>query len=75
MGEKAYRPNFYDMRDLFENLETAKIYANAEIGRLCNDKQYIDACVFQSIRDSVEQNIQLLQSYLKCKTEREEENE
>lgn len=73
MGEKAYRPNLYDMKNLLENLETAKIYTVAEIGRLCNNKQYIDACVFQSVRDSIEQNIQLLQSYLKCKIESEVE--
>ena len=63
--------NAYDVRTLFDNLETARIYAGAEIGRLCNNKQYIDACVFQSIRDSITQNIQLLQSYVICKAESE----
>lgn len=59
------------MMELLDNLETARIYAGAEFERLCNNKQHIDACVFQSIRDSIAQNIQLLQSYAHC-TESEE---
>lgn len=56
--------NAYDVRALLENLETARIYAGSEFEKLCNNNQHIDACVFQSIRDSVAQNIQLLQSYI-----------
>lgn len=63
--------NTVNMMALLDNLETARIYAGAEFERLCNNKQYIDACVFQSIRDSIAQNIQLLQSYAHC-TESEE---
>lgn len=63
--------NAYDVKNLLDNLETAKTYAGAELGRLCNNHQYIDACVFQSIRDSIAQNIQLLQSYVICKAESE----
>jgi len=65
--------NAYDFRNLLDNLETARIYAGAECGRLCNNNQHIDACVFQSIRDSIAQNIQLLQSYVICKAEGSEE--
>lgn len=63
--------NTVNMMALLDNLETARIYAGAEFERLGNNKQYIDACVFQSIRDSIAQNIQLLQSYAHC-TESEE---
>lgn len=63
--------NFYDIRTLLDNLNTARIYAGAEFDRLCNNNQHIDACVFQSIRDSIEQNIQLLKSYVICKAENE----
>lgn len=64
--------NAYDSRELFDALDTASIYAGAEFERLCNNNQHIDACVFQSIRDSIAQNIQLLQSYVICKAERED---
>lgn len=64
--------NTNDVRSLLDNLDTAKIYAGAEFERLCNNNQHIDACVFQSIRDSIAQNIQLLQSYLICKEESED---
>lgn len=59
--------NTYDIRTLLDNLAEARIYAGAEFERLCNNNQHIDACVFQSIRDSIAQNIQLLQSYMICK--------
>lgn len=63
--------NTVNMTALLDSLETARIFAGAEFERFCNNKQYIDACVFQSIRDSIAQNIQLLQSYAHC-TESEE---
>ena len=63
--------NSYDVRTLMDNLESARIYAESEFERLCNNNQHIDACVFQSIRDSIAQNIQLLQSYVICKAESE----
>lgn len=56
--------NTYDFRELFDALSTARIYAGAELERSCNNNEYIDACVFQAIRDSIAQNIQLLQSYV-----------
>ena len=56
--------NAYDAKILLDNLDEARINAGAEFERLCNNKQYIDACVFQGIRDSIAQNIQLLQSYI-----------
>ena len=65
--------NAYDVIKLLDDLESARIYAGAEFERLCNNNQHIEACVFQSIRDSIAQNIQLLQSYVICKEEREEE--
>jgi len=67
--------NAHDIRTLLDNLETARIYAGAEFEKLCNNNQYIDACVFQSIRDSIAQNIQLLQSYMICKAERKEDKD
>lgn len=64
--------NTYDFRELFDALSTARIFAGAELERLCNNSEHIDACVFQAIRDSIAQNIQLLQSYVVCKAESEE---
>lgn len=64
--------NAYDVRILLDCLNTARIYAGAEFERLCNNNQHIDACVFQSIRDSVAQNIQLMQSYVICKAKSED---
>ncbi len=63
--------NDYDVKILLDTLDTAKIYAGAELGRLCNNNQHIDACVFQSIRDSIARNIKLLQSYMICNAESE----
>lgn len=65
--------NAYDVKALLDSLDTARIYAGAEFEKLCNNNQHIDACVFQSIRDSIAQNIQLLQSYVTCKAKSEEE--
>ena len=64
--------NTYDVRNLLDNLDTARTYAGAEFERLCNNNQYIDACIFQSIRDSIAQNIQLLQSYVFSKAKNED---
>lgn len=64
--------NVYDFREIMDALETARILAGAEMERLCNDHQYIDACVYQSVRDSIALNIQLLKSYEHCKAESEE---
>ena len=64
--------NDRDFKLLFNHLDAARIHAGAEFGRLCNNNQHIDACVFQSIRDSIAQNIQLLQSYIICKSESED---
>lgn len=61
-----------NMTTLLDSLETARIYAGAEFERLYNNKQHVDACVFQSIRDSIAQNIQLLQSYAHCAESEEE---
>ena len=71
-GKKGRIMNAYDLKNLLDNLETARIYAGAEFERLCNNNQHIDACVFQSIRDSISQNIQLLQSYVICKGKSED---
>ena len=64
--------NDYNVRTLLDNMSTARIYAGEEFERLCNNNQFIDACVFQSIRDSIAQNIQLLQYYIARKAESEE---
>lgn len=63
--------NSYDLRGLLDALGTARIYAGAEFERLCNNNEHIDACVFQSVRDSIAQNIQLLQSYVYVKNKAE----
>lgn len=57
------------LKELFDALEAARIYAGAEMERLCNNYEHIDACVFQTVRDSIALNIQLLQSYATCKAE------
>lgn len=49
--------------ELLDSLETARIIAGAEMERLCNENKHTQACVFQAIRDSLAQNINLLQSY------------
>lgn len=64
--------NTFDILELMDNLSCARILAGAEFERLCNNKKHIDACIFQSIRDSIEQNMMLLQSYLEC-TQKESE--
>lgn len=61
--------NDCDVRTLLDNLNTARINAGAEFERLCNNNQYLDACIFQSLRNGIAQNIQLLQSYVICKEE------
>lgn len=59
----------YDIFEIMENMDTARIYSGSVFGRLCNENKHIDACIFQSIRDSLAQNIQLLKSYMICKEE------
>lgn len=54
---------------ILDFLETVKIYAGAEFEKLCNNKQYASALTFQLIRDNIEQNIQLLQSYINISKE------
>lgn len=61
-----------DMLELLNNLTEAKIYAGAEFERLCNDNKHTEACIFQAIRDSLGQNISLLQSYLYINKESED---
>ena len=63
------------MKELSNNLETARILAGAEMERLCNEHEYIDACIFQSVRDSIAQNIQLVHSYINCKRNKGEKEE
>lgn len=58
-----------DFEKLYDTLKTAKNIAGAEHEKLYNADKYIDACVFQSIRDSIEQNMKLLQSYRTYTTE------
>lgn len=58
-----------DYEKLYDALKTAKKIAGAEHGKLYNADKYIDACVFQSIRDSITQNMKLLQSYRTYTTE------
>lgn len=48
-------------------IKEARILAGAEMERLCNENEYLDACIFQSVRDSLAINIQLLESYKTCK--------
>ena len=54
-------------RNLMDNLKMAKISANAQMERLCNNRQYIDGCIYQSIRDNIETQIRLFKSYLYCR--------
>ena len=55
-----------DYETILDNLETARIYAEAEFERLCNAKQPVDASVFQSIGGGIAAAIRLLQTYMKC---------
>lgn len=48
---------------LMDELKTARICAGAKMEELCNENEHTQACVFQAIRDSLAQNIELLQSY------------
>ena len=56
--------NAYDMRNLLDNLETARIYAGAEFERLCNENNHIEAVIFQSVRENLALNIQILKDYV-----------
>lgn len=56
--------NAYDMRALIDTLETARIYAGAEFERLCNENNHIEAVIFQSVRDNLSLNIQILKDYV-----------
>lgn len=56
----------YD-RNLMDALEIARTSANTQMEKLCNNRQYIDGCIYQSIRDNIDVDIQLLKSYLYCK--------
>lgn len=56
--------NAYDMRALLDTLNTARIYAGAEFERLCNENNHVEAIIFQSVRDSLANNIQILQDYV-----------
>lgn len=60
-----------DKERFLDSLKTAEIYAGAEFERLCNENQYIDACIFASIKNSLHQNIILLIDYVICKGETE----
>ena len=55
-----------DTMRLMDELKSTRILAGAEMERLCNENKYLEACLFQSIRDSLAQNIQLLESYDAC---------
>ena len=55
----------YNVKTLLNDLETVRTNAQTEYKRLCNNNQYIDACVFQIIRDRIDQDIQLLQPYVR----------
>lgn len=61
----------YVYENIYNSLETARIYAGAEFDRLYNNKQYLDACIFQSIITDIIHNEDLLDSY-RCATERED---
>lgn len=56
-----------DVMRLEVAIKEARILAGAEMERLCNENKYLDACIFQSVRDSLAVNIQLLKSYERCK--------
>ena len=62
--------NAYDMRALLDNLDTARIYAGAEFERLCNEENHIEALVFQSVRDNLALNIQILKDYVICTSDK-----
>ncbi len=50
-----------------QRIMEARILAGAEMERLCNEKKYLDASIFQSVRDNMAANIQLLTTYEICK--------
>lgn len=62
--------NAYDMRALLDNLDTARIYVGAEFERLCNEENHIEALVFQSVRDNLALNIQILNDYVICTSDK-----
>lgn len=49
--------------ELLDSLETARIFAGAEMERLCNENKYKEALVFEAVRDNLANNIQLLTDY------------
>jgi len=63
--------NFYDMRYMLANLDIAREYAGSEFEKLCNENNLVEAMVFQGIRDSIANNIQVLKDYMKVATRSE----
>ena len=56
--------NAYDMRTMIDNIETARIYAGAEFERLCNENNHVEAVIFQSVRNNLALNVQILKDYV-----------
>ena len=50
------------VENLIDNLQTAAIYAGALMEENCNDYNYIEACVYQNIRDTLKAQIQTVES-------------
>ena len=56
-----------DVMRLKDAIMEARILAGAEMERLCNENNYLEASIFQSVRDNMAANIQTLQTYEICK--------
>lgn len=56
-----------DVMRLKDAIMEARILAGAEMERLCNEKNYLEASIFQSVRDNMAANIQMLEAYEICK--------
>lgn len=55
------------MDDLLDALETARIHAGAEMGKLCNQQKWIEALIFESLRDILACQLNVIKEYAVCK--------
>lgn len=64
-----------NLESLEFHLNMAKIYAGERFEKLGNSKQFMEAIIFERIRDSLAENLQTLYSYLSITKEERKTND
>ena len=59
------------VENLIDNLQTAAIYAGALMEQNCNSYNYVEACVYQNIRDTLRAQAKAVESLQIVKSEKE----